>query len=49
MLQMEKQQEINNKAVEVIKKMIESPLFFIEKMWGLGTPEDLKYYLENKK
>ncbi len=19
----------------------------IEKMWGLGTPEDLKYYLEN--
>jgi len=18
-------------------------------MWGLGTPEDLKYYLENKK
>ena len=23
--------------------------FTIEKMWGLGTPEDLKYYLENKK
>jgi len=23
--------------------------FNIEKMWGLGTPEDLKYYLENKK
>jgi len=21
--------------------------FNIEKMWGLGTPEDLKYYLEN--
>jgi hypothetical protein len=21
----------------------------INKMWGLGTPEDLKYYLENKK
>jgi len=23
--------------------------FNINKMWGLGTPEDLKYYLENKK
>jgi len=23
--------------------------FNIDKMWGLGTPEDLKYYLENKK
>jgi HAD superfamily hydrolase (TIGR01509 family) len=23
--------------------------FDIEKMWGLGTPEDLKYYLENHK
>jgi HAD superfamily hydrolase (TIGR01509 family) len=23
--------------------------FNIEKMWGLGTPEDLNYYLENKK
>ena len=23
--------------------------FNIEKMWGLGTPEDLKYYLENYK
>jgi len=23
--------------------------FHIEKMWGLGTPEDLKYYLENHK
>ena len=21
--------------------------FNIEKMWGLGTPEDLKYYIEN--
>ena len=21
----------------------------VQKMWGLGTPEDLKYYLENKK
>ena len=23
--------------------------FDIPKMWGLGTPEDLKYYLENYK
>ena len=23
--------------------------FNIKKMWGLGTPEDLKYYIENKK
>jgi HAD superfamily hydrolase (TIGR01509 family) len=23
--------------------------FHIKKMWGLGTPEDLNYYLENKK
>ena len=23
--------------------------FNIDKMWGLGTPEDLNYYLENKK
>jgi HAD superfamily hydrolase (TIGR01509 family) len=23
--------------------------FNIDRMWGLGTPEDLKYYLENKK
>ena len=23
--------------------------FNIDKMWGLGTPEDLKYYLENYK
>ena len=23
--------------------------FDIPKMWGLGTPEDLKYYLENHK
>jgi len=23
--------------------------FNIEKMWGLGTPEDLNYYLENHK
>lgn len=23
--------------------------FYVHKMWGLGTPEDLKYFLENKK
>ena len=23
--------------------------FNINKMWGLGTPEDLKYFLENHK
>jgi NDP-sugar pyrophosphorylase family protein len=22
--------------------------FYVHKMWGLGTPEDLKYYVENK-
>ena len=35
-----------NQAIED-KKQIRT--FNIEKMWGLGTPEDLKYYLENKK
>ena len=23
--------------------------FYVHKMWGIGTPEDLKYFLENKK
>jgi NDP-sugar pyrophosphorylase family protein len=23
--------------------------FYVHSMWGLGTPEDLRYYLENKK
>ena len=23
--------------------------FYVSEMWGLGTPEDLRYYLENKK
>ena len=23
--------------------------FYVHKMWGLGTPEDLKHYLENRK
>lgn len=33
-----------NTAIEYCKKIT---TFNIEKMWGLGTPEDLKYYLEN--
>jgi len=33
-----------NQAIED-KKQIRT--FNIDKMWGLGTPEDLKYYLEN--
>lgn len=35
-----------NQAIED-KKEIRT--FNIDKMWGLGTPEDLKYYLENYK
>jgi HAD superfamily hydrolase (TIGR01509 family) len=35
-----------NEAISGGKKI---KTFNIEKMWGLGTPEDLKYYLENKK
>jgi HAD superfamily hydrolase (TIGR01509 family) len=35
-----------NEAIGDGKKV---KIFNIEKMWGLGTPEDLKYYLENKK
>ena len=35
-----------NQAIEN-KKQIRT--FNIDKMWGLGTPEDLKYYLENYK
>ena len=35
-----------NEAIEDGKKI---KTFNIEKMWGLGTPEDLNYYLENKK
>ena len=23
--------------------------FFVHSMWGIGTPEDLKYYLKNYK
>jgi len=35
-----------NEAIGDDKKI---KIFNIDKMWGLGTPEDLKYYLENKK
>jgi HAD superfamily hydrolase (TIGR01509 family) len=35
-----------NEAIGDDKKI---KTFNIEKMWGLGTPEDLKYYLENYK
>ncbi len=35
-----------NQAIEAGKKI---RTFDIPKMWGLGTPEDLKYYLENYK
>ncbi len=35
-----------NEAIADGKKI---KTFNIDKMWGLGTPEDLKYYLENKK
>jgi HAD superfamily hydrolase (TIGR01509 family) len=37
---------IFNEAIGDGKKI---KTFNIEKMWGLGTPEDLNYYLENKK
>ena len=35
-----------NQAIEDNKEI---RTFNIDKMWGLGTPEDLKYYLENYK
>jgi HAD superfamily hydrolase (TIGR01509 family) len=35
-----------NEAIEDNKKVRPK---FIEKMWGIGTPEDLNYYLENNK
>jgi HAD superfamily hydrolase (TIGR01509 family) len=35
-----------NQAIQDSKKI---NTFNIERMWGLGTPEDLKYYLENYK
>jgi HAD superfamily hydrolase (TIGR01509 family) len=35
---------VYNEAIADCKKI---KTFNIDKMWGLGTPEDLKYYLEN--
>lgn len=35
-----------NEAIEEGKKV---KVFNIENMWGLGTPEDLNYFLENQK
>ena len=35
-----------NEAIADDKKL---KIFDIEKMWGLGTPEDLNYFLENHK
>jgi dTDP-glucose pyrophosphorylase len=32
---------------QAIKDEKEIRIFNIDKMWGLGTPEDLKYYIEN--
>ncbi len=37
---------VYNEAIQDNKKII---TFNIPKMWGLGTPEDLKYFLENYK
>lgn len=51
----EKNIRVNNEfyVCPVFNQAIESNLkirtFNIGKMWGLGTPEDLKYYLENYK
>lgn len=35
-----------NQAIQDHKKI---RVFNIDKMWGLGTPEDLKYFVENYK
>ena len=35
-----------NQAIEDNKEI---RIFNIDKMWGLGTPEDLRYFIENKK
>jgi hypothetical protein len=37
---------VYNEAITDCKKI---KTFNIDKMWGLGTPEDLKHYLENYK
>ncbi len=37
---------VYNELIEDGKSLIP---FYVHKMWGLGTPEDLRHYLENKK
>ena len=37
---------VYNEAIADNKKI---KVFNIDKMWGLGTPEDLNYFLENQK
>lgn len=37
---------VYNEFIEDNKKIIP---FYVEKMWGIGTPQDLKYYLEHNK
>ena len=35
---------VYNEMISKEKKLIP---FYVHKMWGIGTPEDLKYYLES--
>jgi hypothetical protein len=50
----EKNIRVNNEfyVCPVFNQALESGLkvkpFDVPKMWGLGTPEDLKYFLENQ-
>ena len=37
---------VYNELIGDVKKLVP---FFVHSMWGLGTPEDLKYFLENYK
>ena len=37
---------VYNELIRDGKKLIP---FFVHSMWGIGTPEDLNYYLENFK
>ena len=37
---------VYNELIEDGKTLIP---FHVHEMWGIGTPEDLRYYLENKK
>lgn len=37
---------VYNELIQDGKELIP---FYVSKMWGLGTPEDLKYYLENSR